>query len=229
MPDPGSNAPWSDASYIRVYTTLSRDHPSVWNDPTLLGWYVRLLMRANAAWPGLSEVPRAVPDDVLDRLEAEQVIDRAGDHLYRFHGLDAERNGQRRRGQTGGIVRATSAVRDPLGRFAGAGSSNAGPDAGLSLVPDAGTSSLDVQRSSVTQHNATQDPSKGPALQSSNPPARAPAREGSRIACRDYQGHRDQHRMITGIGWRCLVCESEKAMAEPTFSEKVRDQGGDPF
>ena len=50
-------------------------------------------MAADGAWPAAAEVPVSMPADVLAALEADEVIDvEAG--FYRFHGLDAERNGR---------------------------------------------------------------------------------------------------------------------------------------
>ena len=231
MPDADQGTPYS-----RIYATLARDHPRVWFDPPVLGWYVRLLLPADRAWPGLAELPRTVPDDVVDVLVADEVIDRVGDALYRFHGLDQERNGRRSRGYQGGVVRSSSAPRDAGGRFvsdAGLSSVDAGPDAGDDAGSDAGYTTLDIQRTSET--NRKEVPVRTPdrvltGTDGVTESSRARAREGpdeTAIECDDYQGHRSSHRWVPGVGWRCLACERVRAESGLTFSERVvrADQG----
>jgi len=240
---------WADSRYVRVYATLPRDHPVVWADPVLLGWYVRLLMRADQAWPGLADLPAGLPDALI----ADEVIDVVPGGLYRFHGLDQERNGQRRRGHAGGVVRASSAPRDPLGRFAGGSNGDAGPALDRSLVssPDDDAGSFAGRPATVSSDPATDEtddlagPLTGPARSTSySESSRGRARgepgvplplqsrdhpnQGS-IECSDYQGHAADHRWIEGVGWRCIACERVRAQDDLTFSEKVARAGGDAW
>lgn len=239
---------WSEAPFVRVYSTLGQDHPRVYRDLRLLGGYVRLLMAADAAWPGSAEVPRSMPADVLAELEADEVIDVEGD-FYRFHGLEAERRGRIRGAAIGGRARARSADRDDHGRFLPSDdepldgpldepSSPAGPAAGRNgssdrLVAPAGSPA--DQRAS--QPSRAEPLGSGSARLPARPRASAPAREPdaparvepsspTSIRCRDYQAHRSEHRFWgEGIGWKCQVCEREDADAEAmrleTFTTKL--------
>jgi hypothetical protein len=224
-------------NYSRIYGSLARDHPRVWFDPPILGWYVRLLLPADRAWPGIAELPRTVPDEVLDVLVADEVIDLVGSSGYRFHGLDAERNGRRGRGYVGGKVRASSAPRDAGGRFApDAGDLNR--DAGR-MLEDAAGETLELRRwTSSKPANLTEPKGVGDDILSSSPTpvdestSRAPAREGpapTAVDCSDYQAHRADHRWIEGVGWKCVACEATRALAEPSFREKVEQAGGDAW
>lgn len=224
---------WAGAPYVRIYSTLSADHRAVWNDDRLLAAYVRLLMAADAAWPGLATLPRRIADDTVADLVREEVIDVDGD-LYHFHGLDDERSTRARRGQIGGIVRAHTAERDSLGRFAGASleeaSTNGAAPVATSVVPVAGTSSIPASPPTEPAR-----PQGGRGSERSTTPARTRAREdddvprfGRRpppdpaaIACTDYNGHRSAHQWWEGIGWKCMTCERARADAEPTFRERV--------
>jgi hypothetical protein len=240
----------TDAPYSRVYATLARDHPRVWFDPPILGWYVRLLLPADRAWPGLADLPRSVPDDVLDVLVADEVIDLVGESSYRFHGLDNERNGRRSRGYQGGKVRATSAPRDAGGRFA-AGAGYSSVDAGSTLDDDAGSNAGNERWTPSEPANLTEPKDTDDDLQSSSSvsvPGESPARGRARgepgvplvlqardhpnqgsIECSDYQGHAQDHRWIEGVGWRCLACERVRAQDDLTFSEKVARAGQDAW
>jgi len=179
-------ADWTGAPYVRVYSTLGQDHPKVWSDVRLLGGYVKLLMAAEPAWPGLADVPRGVPSDVLAELEADEVVDVIGDS-FRFHGLEAERSGRRSGAYVGGRVRAQTADRDEHGRFlpsdagpAGrseldelevAGPAVAGP-AGRSTV--AGPASLDALDAPSVNGSKSLDRARSSTSGPAHPPARQP-------------------------------------------------------
>src|SRR5262245_51167532 len=78
---------WTSGPFVRVYLSLPGDRPNLYDDDTSLAWWLRLLLRANGAWPGPADLPRAIPDAVVDTFEALEVIDRVGTDRYRFHGL----------------------------------------------------------------------------------------------------------------------------------------------
>lgn len=124
---------WTRAPFVRVFATLPRDHPAVWVDDRLLAWYVRLLLRADQAWPGHAEFPRALPVDVEAALVEAAAIDPSPviPGGYQVHGMARLRGGIAARGQAGGLARAQGAPRDSQGRMLAA-------DAGVLAAPSAG-------------------------------------------------------------------------------------------
>lgn len=232
---PSATRDWSEAPYVRVYVTLGQDHPIVWRDLELLGAYVRLLVGADRAWPGLAEVPAGLAPSILARLEADEVIDvEAG--FYRFHGLDSERNGRTRAAVLGGRARAATAVRDDHGRFVPAEDDPAGPPLDAPSVNGshpAGGETL-VQPPLATSRPATRHDTSAskrssrdiPRAHASAPARETPAPSPNQIRCSSYAEHRAEHRWWPGIGWRCQICERARTDADNdaglTFSEKVR-------
>jgi len=224
-----------------VYATLALDHPAVWDDDGLLAWWVRLLRMADDAYPGPAPIPRALPDDFLDALIKEGIIEPHGNSAYRFHGLAEERAGRKKRGSAGGRARADHAGRDPLGRFAGADAgesrSDAGDDAGALAGPAKPPPSepsppLDRWAAQRTQRDETsQDEGSTTALRLGSVPAPvAPTGRGAptagTIRCDDYHGHQTTgHTLIPGVGWRCTICEAKWAAEDESFSEKARRYG----
>lgn len=248
MPSPTRD--WSAASYSRVYATLAIDHPLIWDDDRLLAWWLRLLRGADDAYPGPAAIPRGLPDDVLDALMGSRIVEPYGAGGYIFRGLESERAGRASRGRKGGLQRAASAERTPLGRFAGADagemSSDAGPDAGADAGPASAPRSLAPappasmhqraadQRAQRDETRQDEEPLES-ALRLGSPPAPEPALVGrgapteGTIRCNEYHNHQRQHRLIPGVGWKCPVCEAEWAREDSeSFDEKVRKYG-DPF
>jgi hypothetical protein len=220
---------WAGAPYVRIYSTLARDHRRVWRDDQLLAGYVRLLMAADAAWPGPAELPRGADPDMVARLVAEEVID-VEDDLYHFHGLDEERRGRAKRGQIGGFVRAAMADRDSLGRFAGTSLDAAHTNGAVEPVEAIAGTSASGPASPASQPaspparreagEAGAHPPRAPARTSA--PARDPRPDPSRIACRDYDAHRAEHHWWgAGIGWKCSICEREDGESGQTFRERA--------
>lgn len=249
-PDAHDRPRWADVPYTRTYRSLSVDHPTVYGDDRLLAWWVRLLDVADAIWPMLAPVPRGVPDDVLTALVADEVIDVEADR-FRFHGLDAERNGRVSRGYHGGKVRAATAARDSLGRLlakdagadAGHSRSDAGADAGAdagpampvpTLVTNAGRPA--TQRTEPSNRDASPSLRSGLASSSrSITHARVAASARARpdpspedIDCDDYVGHKASRQWWgEDIGWRCQICEKRRADEGPSFRERIARYSGD--
>lgn len=79
--------------YARVYF-------SIWDDPRFstiiendghLATWLRLLLRAEAAWPECVAIPRAISQPSLDALVEAGLVELHPFDTYRIHGLDAER------------------------------------------------------------------------------------------------------------------------------------------
>jgi hypothetical protein len=86
--------------YARVYFSIWRDERFVRirEDYALLGVWLDLLMRAEAAWPEDVAIPRRTPPEALAAMVEDGVIDLHPCDTYRVHGLDPERE---RRSQHG--------------------------------------------------------------------------------------------------------------------------------
>jgi hypothetical protein len=250
---------WTAAPYARVYVTLARDHPAVWQDDGLLAWYVRLLVGADRWFPAPAPWPRSIPQDLADALVGSGAIDPATDG-YQVHGM-ARLRALGGLASIGGRARAAQAARDEHGRML-AGANRLDQPAGGSgseiapsrLVPAGGGD----QRPSDTHTPTT---AGDPSLQSGSPAvgtpvenARAtqtavavlePTVEGDLEAdgyrrelakfgpddarCLDVSGHLTAHHYFHGIGWKCLPCDQAEADRAGSFRSRVDAAGGPHF
>lgn len=143
--------------YARIYHGIDDDpkFATVFNDDHLLATWVRLLLRADAAWPAAVPIPRRVAQDALDVLVAVGLVDLLPDDRYRIHGLDRVRREVADKAAIGGRARAEDAPRS-AGRFlpANAGERTSerwnGHQRGTSDQPTQPTNQRDHQRSLVT-------------------------------------------------------------------------------
>ena len=253
---PSATPDWVDAPYVRVYLTLANDHPTVWRDPTLLGWWLRCLVAADRYYPAPAPVPPTMPDPVRSALVDRGILVPTDDaEFFRFNGLAALRAAHRSRGQIGGRARAATADRN-AGKFAGRNAgddllvhagetrTNGAPVAGDdSLVTGAGGTVAGDQRTSVTTDSlgagAALRSAPAPAPRKSPPPARAPATQAEPTfgrllppddaECSSPDAHQSSHRYWPGVGWRCLTCQQDAQADQGSFRERVKRHGGPEF
>ena len=104
----------SDERYVRVYYTIRTDpkFEAVYGDDAALAAWVRLLLDADAVWPAPASIPKSCKSGAFRSLVDAGIVDALPGHLFRVHGLDAERE---KRGQSG---RNAAAVRWHSGRNA---------------------------------------------------------------------------------------------------------------
>ena len=88
--------------YARLWHDLGDQLGDLWDDLAVVGAHTKLLVYADAAWPLEPELPRWLPDDLLDRLVAQGAVVRVGTTRYAVTALAAERSGRAK----GGVKRA---------------------------------------------------------------------------------------------------------------------------
>lgn len=81
------------APYSRVYWSITDDprFADVYGDDAALALWLRLLMSADAMWPGSAPLPRSARPKALGRLVEAGIVELVGMDHYRIHGLDNER------------------------------------------------------------------------------------------------------------------------------------------
>lgn len=232
MPD------WTEDRYVRVFVTLAETHPEVWDDDRALAWWLRLLVAADAAWPGLAEYPRRLPVEVEGRLVEAGIIRPQGDSRYTVAGLTKLRQAGLALSVRGGRARARG-PRDAMGRLlpsrvepsglvqpAGPTNGAAPRPAGDQPAGDAAASrpSSPVQPDQPTNPDQTpKGPSQAPLGEVSRTTPRASRQppRGVQVDCDDPNEHQLGWTSISGVGWRCLVCERARRDQGPRFSERV--------
>jgi hypothetical protein len=125
------------APYSRVYWEILHDpkFDGIRHDCRLIGAWLLLLLQADAAWPQPAYIPPTVSRSSYRRLVEATLVDDLSGHLYRIHGLEAERL---RRKEL-----ATS--RKPLGTQAGTGRSPDGDHSGASRGASSSASSSESE------------------------------------------------------------------------------------
>lgn len=107
------------APYSRVYWSVMDDpkFDGIRSDVRLFGSWSLLLVVADMAHPAPAFVPRTIPKAALARLSEVGLIDLLDGHLYRIHGLTAER-ARRKAAATNSPPRGTQEgpKRDPDGQ-----------------------------------------------------------------------------------------------------------------
>ena len=80
--------------YVRVYYRIVEDDKfaNVYDDKATLGWWLTLLLAADATYPAPANLPRRLPNKVLDTLVSSGLVELAGSDRYRIHGLSSERD-----------------------------------------------------------------------------------------------------------------------------------------
>jgi phage tail protein X len=93
--------------YSRVYWSVRDDDrlAAIYGDDHHLATWLRLLLAADMAWPAPADVPRAVNRASLEALKQAGVIVVQPNGLFRFHGLDAERERRSAPGRAGASAR----------------------------------------------------------------------------------------------------------------------------
>ena len=97
----------NDERYVRIYYTIRSDpkFESVYGDDAALAAWVRLLLDADAVWPAPASVPKSCKPAAFRRLVDAGIVDALPGHLYRIHGLDAERDKRVTHGRNAASVR----------------------------------------------------------------------------------------------------------------------------
>ena len=106
------------APYSRVYWSVMDDpkFDGIRSDVRLFGSWALLLVVADMAHPAPAFMPRTVPKSAIDKLAAVGLIDLLDGHLYRVHGLTAERARRKAAATTRGPDGTqTGPKRDPNG------------------------------------------------------------------------------------------------------------------
>jgi len=116
----------ADRPYSRVYWEVIDDlrFVGIYDSDRNLSTWIRLLIGADAMYPSAAPLPRGASGAAVSALIGAGLVEMVGKDHYRLHGMASERASRSDRGRAGGIQRATSAVRDDAGRFAG---EDAGP------------------------------------------------------------------------------------------------------
>lgn len=114
MPEP-------DPKYVRVYYSIRSDErfEAIYGDDAALACWLRLLLDADAVWPAPASVPKSAKAGPYRKLLAAGVVEPMPAHLYRIHGLDAERAKRSQSGRNAAAMRWHSAPdADPMPRRA---------------------------------------------------------------------------------------------------------------
>lgn len=96
-----------DERYVRVYYSI-RSNPKfegVYGDDAALAAWVRLLIDADAVWPAPASVPKSCKPSSYRKLAEAGILDNLPGHLYRIHGLDAERDKRASHGRNAAAMR----------------------------------------------------------------------------------------------------------------------------
>lgn len=93
--------------YSRVYWQIRADDrfAGIYTDNHHLATWLRLLIAADAVWPAPADLPRSARQTSVSALEAAGLIELLPGHLYRIHGLDAERERRASAGKAGAAAR----------------------------------------------------------------------------------------------------------------------------
>ena len=138
------------AEYARVYYSVETDPKfvTVYGNNHRFAWWVRLLLKAEQAWPNPPRIPEGMERSVLAHLVSVGLVDVLPHRTYTIHGLSAERLKRSEAGRVGGVAsrRANLGSKDGQrtvnGRFTGRG-----PDVFEGEPPDG---PLDVRRGSTS-------------------------------------------------------------------------------
>jgi hypothetical protein len=100
--------------YVRVYYRIIDDpkFADVYDDKVTLGWWLTLLLAADAMYPAPANLPRRLPKTVLDRLVGAGLVDLIGSDRFRLHGLNAERDKRTEAGKAGASARWSQSDRN---------------------------------------------------------------------------------------------------------------------
>lgn len=93
--------------HVRVYYTIGEDDRfrDIYHDDRRLGAWLRLLLIADAVWPASAPLPASIAKSSLKALIDAGVIDLLPGHMYRIHGLDAERERRSASGRNAAAMR----------------------------------------------------------------------------------------------------------------------------
>jgi hypothetical protein len=96
-----------DNYFSRVYHSIRDDTrlAAVYTDDAALATWLRLLIAADRAWPAPADIPRSVRRPALRKLVDAGVVELLPGDLYRFHGLDAEREMRSQSGRNAAALR----------------------------------------------------------------------------------------------------------------------------
>jgi hypothetical protein len=80
--------------YVRVYYRIIDDpkFANVFDDKGTLGWWVTLLLAADATYPAPAHLPRKIKDATLAKLTEAGLVDLLDGERYRIRGLASERD-----------------------------------------------------------------------------------------------------------------------------------------
>jgi hypothetical protein len=97
----------ADERYVRVYYSIRSDpkFEGVYGDDAALAAWVRLLIDADAVWPAPASVPKSCKPGSYRKLTEAGILDALPGHLYRIHGLDAERDKRASHGRNAAEMR----------------------------------------------------------------------------------------------------------------------------
>ena len=109
----------ADDPFVTVRRRIIDDprFADVYADATTLGWWLKLLLGADAAWPASAELPRSCPAASVTALAAVGLVVVYPHGRYRMPDHDQEREARSRAAGAGGRGRARSASRDASGQF----------------------------------------------------------------------------------------------------------------
>lgn len=100
--------------YVRVYYRIIDDpkFEAVFDDKANLGWWLTLLLGADATYPAPANLPRRLPHKHLDTLVDAGLIVLVGGDRYRVHGLKSERELRSQVGKAGANARWSQSDRN---------------------------------------------------------------------------------------------------------------------
>lgn len=100
--------------YVRVYYRIIDDpkFDDVFDDKSTLGWWLTLLLAADATHPAPANLPRRLPKASLEKLVTRGLVDLVGTDRYRLHGLVAERENRSEVGKKGANARWSQSDRN---------------------------------------------------------------------------------------------------------------------
>jgi len=140
------------SEYCRVYYDVIDDpkFKDIYPDKVALGWWLTLLLIADAMWPASAPLPYGIDEGILARLVTRQIVVVDGP-MFRIKGLDSERKKRSKAAASAANMRwhsernATASGRDMPSRAEPSRAEQSSSSGGEEQKPDAASVFYDLQ------------------------------------------------------------------------------------